>query len=171
MIFTYKIYPSTIRFFFRIGPFRFNMKIIVALRESRIREIPSIASIDFAFPVILRFQGERLARRRRANVRTHTYIVCVFVYIYIHVCTVWYTRMYVALCASYASPYEYVCVVWGKKGVTSRRHDRCVYSVEEKDGVWNASRVVKILQYHRALEELVSDGGKNWNSCKELTVI
>lgn len=64
------------------------MKIIVALRESRIREIPSIASIDFAFPVILRFQGERLARRRRANVRTHIYIVCVFVYIYI------YTRMY-----------------------------------------------------------------------------
>lgn len=125
------------------------MKIIVALCESRIREIPSIASIDFAFPVILRFQGERLARRRRVNVRTYTH-VCVFVYTYI-----WYgTRVCMSPYVPRTPPHTNTCVVWGKKGVTSRCHDRCVYSVEEKDGVWNASRVVKILRYHRAWRSL-----------------
>lgn len=113
MIFTYKIYPSTIRFFFRIGPFRFNMKIIVALRESRIREIPSIASIDFAFPVILRFQGERLARRRRANVRTHTYIVCVFVYIYTYVR--YGTRVCMSPYVPRTPPHTNTCVSYGVK--------------------------------------------------------
>lgn len=108
------------------------MKIIVALCESRIREIPSIASIDFAFPVILRFQGERLARRRRANVRTYTHThICVFIYTYVR----YGTRVCISPYVPRTPPHTNTCVVWGKKGVTSRRHDRCVYSVEEKDGV------------------------------------
>lgn len=94
-------------------------------RDSKYRVYRFCVSSNFTFP---RREASPKKTGERAYIHTH---VCVFVYTYV--------RYGIRVCMSpyvpRTPPHTNTCVVWGKKGVTSRRHDRCVYSVEEKDGV------------------------------------
>lgn len=92
---------------FEIGFSDLILKLLM-LRESRVRKISSIATIDFAFPVILRFQGED-EEDERTCVHIHAY-VC----IYMHVCMV---HAYEHLPIWFVRPlYEYVVSYGVKRG-------------------------------------------------------